>query len=188
MKRFSIISLVLVMALAFGAPAFAGGAAGAYDNTDTDLALPGQSGERLCVNAIKFDATNATDDVNFYLPNGDSSTLTAAITAGGTTIAFADTTNAGIATNAQVLIVHPTGIYAETKALSAYDTVAAVDYAYPIGARIFELSQAQEWANVGTDPVTLAVDTGLFCAPRGQGIAAILDAGLMVYMSGFYTQ
>jgi len=185
MKRFALILLALML---FVAPVYAGdfGAAGAFDNTDADLALPGRSGYRLCLNAIAYDATNATDDINFWLPTGDTASLSAAVTAGATTIALVNTT--GVATNAQVIFVHPDGRYAETKALTALDTSAALDYAYPIGTKVYEAAQAVEWANVGTDAVTLSVASGFYCAPRGQPIAAIIDANLMTYMSGFYSQ
>jgi hypothetical protein len=189
MKRLSVILLALALFLfAICAPVIAEpqGAAGSFDNTDADLALAGRSGYQLCLSAIAYDATNATDDVNFWFATGDTAKLTAAVTAGATTIALANTT--GVATNAQVVFQHPDGRYAETKALSAIDTVAALDYAYPKNTKVFEVAQAVEWANVGTDAATLNVTNGFLCAPRGSPIGAIIDANLMTYMSGFYTK
>lgn len=186
MKHLFLILLALVL---FVAPVYAdgeNGGAGAFDNSDPDLALPGKSGFRLCLNAIAYDATNATDDINFYLPTGDTASLTTAITAAETDIVLVS--SAGIATDAIVMFVHPDGRYAETKTLTSLTTTAAVDYAYPINTKVYEMAQFQEWADVGTDAVTLSVSSGFLCTPRGQGIAAIIDNNLMTYMSGFYAR
>lgn len=179
-----IVALLVIPGMVF--------AQGAFDNTDTDLALPGKPGKTLCITDLAFDATNATDDINFYAPTGDMTRLTADVAAAATLMTLAGTT--GIATNAQVIIQRADGTYAETKALSAISTanvatVGALDAAYKEGDLVYEVSAwGIEYANVGTAAVThQAGGKGeLFCAPYGQPLGAIIDAGLMIYMSGYY--
>lgn len=186
MKHLFLILLALVL---FVAPVYAdgeNGGAGAFDNSDVDLALSGKSGFRLCLNTIAYDASAATDDISFYLPTGDTASLTTAITAAETDIVLVS--SAGIATDAVVMFVHPDGRYAETKTLTSLTSTAAVDYAYPINTKVYELAEFQVWASVGTDPATLSVSSGFLCTPRGMGIATIIEAGVMTYMSGFYAR
>jgi hypothetical protein len=187
--RYLVIILSLVLVVAFSVPAFADPAAGAYDNTDADLALPNKSGYRLCLNSIAFDATNATDDINFWVTTGDESVIQADAAAAATALTI--TYNANIATDAQVILVRADGTYAETKALSALATtgaatIGALDYAWKKGDKLYEAQVMLEWADVGTAAVTRENSTGILCGPIGSPLAAIIDANLMTYMSGFY--
>ena len=189
MKKLSIVVLSFLVVIAFSIPVMAGGAAGAFDNTDVDLALPGKAGSKLCLNSLAYDATNATDDINFYVPTGDTTFITADKAAAATTLQLKGST--GIATDAQVIVVRADGTYAETKALSAISTlfvatIGATDYAYKAGDKLYEAQVMQEFANVGTDANTITIDTGFLCTPKGAPLGAVIDANLMIYMSGFY--
>jgi len=190
MRKILFIALALFVALSGLAIAQGFLPVGAFDNSDADIALPSKSGYRVCVAGWKFDATNATDDINVYSRTGDETYITADVAAAGTEITLAAST--GIATNAVVIIERSDGTYADIKSLSAIGTdlvatIGALDKAFKKGDRVFEVGILWEYADVGTDAAEFTSGgSGLFCGPVGSPLGAIIDANLMIYMSGFY--
>lgn len=191
-----IVFAVLALCL-MAVPAFAGDwlPVGAFDNSDTDIAIPGRSGYRTCVTAFKYDATNATDDINFYVKVGGlgNETVLSADEAAGQT-AISTEYEDGIATDAVVIYERADGTYADIKTLSGNATTgvltsAAIDRAFKKGDKVYETQVLFEYADVGTDATEITSSgAGLFCGPVGSGIGAVIDNNLMIYMSGFYAK
>ena len=168
---------------------------GAFDNSDADIAIPGRSGYRTCVTAFKYDATNATDDIKFYVKVGGlgNETVLSADEAAAQT-AISTEYEDGIATDAVVIYERADGTYADIKTLSGNATTgvltsAAIDRAFKKGDKVYETQVLFEYADVGTDATEITSSgSGLFCGPVGSGIGAVIDNNLMIYMSGFYAK